>query len=310
MFGTESNAGMSPPGLLRSAKSPPWSTARTNKTFARFEVPTFRNATGPSNQPAKKTRTVSGIRKCGDLWLRHELARGDEVNEFAQGVSGRFPVRLKATEGGLVSETDWAAKSVGEESVGEVVCKQIGIFDEVVSDVGWAVDRLSAILAGRVDGGSIWVDSAESPDWIVGFESEAERVDLGVTVGARLHRAMFLQLLPDGRGSANVRLDGGYVRRRRARRRAEEFLQQPDAALHRGGIHTVGGHREHAGVAEQPASWRIGRQADSLQVIAPHSRHFIEPGKTVIEIGKIRINESGNRLPGLLLTSARSPSEK
>ena len=125
-------------------------------------------------------------------WLTHQLVGRDEVDEFAEGVAFYFPVSLQTADGGLVGEAEWATEGVGEEAVGEVVGEQIGVLHEVGADVGGAVDGLTAILSAGVDGGSIRVSTAEVADGIVGFEGEAERIDLRMAIGAGLHAAMLL----------------------------------------------------------------------------------------------------------------------
>ena len=100
--------------------------------------------------------------------------------EFTKSVAFRFPLSLQATNAGLVGETKRTAERVRQQAVGEVLCEQIGVLDEIGADVGRTVHRLAAILARGVDGGSVRVSAAEVTDGIVGFEGETERVNLGV----------------------------------------------------------------------------------------------------------------------------------
>ena len=222
-----------------------------------------------------------------------------------------FPVGLESPKSGLVGETERAAKGVGEETVGEVVGEEIGMLHEVDADISGAVDGMAAILAGGVDGGSIRINAAEPADGIVGFEGVPEGIDLIMAIGTGLHVAVFFQLLADGGGSANVGLDGWHIGRRRAGRGAEEFFQEPDAAGHGRGLDAVRGNGEDAGLAEQAATGRIGRQADALQVITADLGQFVEPRQPGVEIGEVGIdergdgavgaNEFGDEAPGFLL---------
>lgn len=168
-----------------------------------------------------------------NLWLLHQLADGDEVDEFAEGVVLRLPIGLQSAKSGLVSESERAAEGVGKETVGKVVREQLGVIYEIGSDVGGATNGLAAVLAGGVDGGSVWVGAAEVADGVIGFEGVAERIDLGVAVGTGLNIAMLFQLLTDRRGAANVGLDGRYVRWRWTGRCSKKLFKQPDTTRYR-----------------------------------------------------------------------------
>jgi len=66
--------------------------------------------------------------------LAHQLASGDEVNEFAEGVAFCFPVGLQAAKNRLVGEAERATEGVGEEAVGEVLREEVRVLHEVGAD--------------------------------------------------------------------------------------------------------------------------------------------------------------------------------
>ena len=135
-------------------------------------------------------------------------------------------------------------------------------------------------------------------DRIVAFEGIPQRVDLGMTVRAGLDRAVFLQLLADGGGAADIGLDGRDVGGWRAGRRTEELLEHPDTALHGRGLHAVGGDGEHAGLAEESASRRIRGQLDAAELIATHGGQVVESGESGVHVGEVSVDERRDRLVG------------
>ena len=60
----------------------------------------------------------------------------------------------------------------------------------------------------------------------------------------------------------------GHVGRRRGRRRAEDLLQHPLAALHRRGPRRVRGHRQDARLRQHAAAVAAGRQLDADELVA------------------------------------------
>ena len=128
------------------------------------------------------------------------------MNKRAEAVPLRLPVRKDGTQLGLVRKTQLPPESVGQQAVGDVVREQVGMLEQVVADVARAVDWLASILAGRVDGQTVRVGLSRFTDRIEGLERIAKGIDLGMTVRAGLDRSVFLQLLSDGLGSADIGL--------------------------------------------------------------------------------------------------------
>ena len=126
------------------------------------------------------------------LRLAQQLANGDEVDEFAEGVVLRLPIGLQSAKSRLVGEPERAAEGVGKETVGEVVREESRVINEIGSNVVRTAEGLSAIFASRIDGSSIRVRAAVLTNRVVSFEGVAERIDLGVAVGAGLNATMFL----------------------------------------------------------------------------------------------------------------------
>ena len=145
-------------------------------------------------RPSAAARGEGGFHRVlrQDLWLLHQLASRDEVYEFTEGVTFGFPFVLQATEGGLVGESERAAEGVGYETMGEVVREEIGVSNEIGSNVGGTTEGLATILARRIDDSSVCIRAAVLANRVVSFEHEAERIDLGVAVRTGLNTTMFL----------------------------------------------------------------------------------------------------------------------
>lgn len=94
------------------------------------------------------------------LWLSHQVAIHNEMDEFSESVFFGTPFLLKATSGWLISEIKGAAEGIGEESMSQVVSEKIGMIHEIRTDVGGAVLRMSAIVASSVDRDTMGVFNA------------------------------------------------------------------------------------------------------------------------------------------------------
>jgi hypothetical protein len=98
--------------------------------------------------------------------------------------------------------------------------------------------------------------AAPAPDGVVGLQGKAHRVHQLVAARAGRILAMLGQPLAH-REAANrhaVFLQRRHVGGRRRRRHAQNVVQYPLAANHRRGAGGVGGHRQDAGVPQQPAA--------------------------------------------------------
>ena len=101
---------------------------------------------------------------------------------------------------------------------------------------------------------------------------------------------VLLELLADGRGAADVRVERLDVGRRRGRRRAQDVLEQPDAADHGRGVDAVGRHGQHARLAEQAAAAAVA-QADLLEAAAPGRRQPVVPRQRLVDEREVGIEE-------------------
>src|SRR5207253_1933371 len=91
------------------------------------------------------------------------------------------------------------------------------------------------------------------------FEREARRIDVAMASRAGFLRAVFGQLLANGRCATSIRLKRGHARWRRRMRFADQTSHDPDAALYGRGRGPIRGHFENARLREQPAPARTGR---------------------------------------------------
>jgi hypothetical protein len=162
--------------------------------------------------------------------VRHELfghAAGDLFRMREQQLLELGEVRERASVRQTVAGFNWSAFTV---LIGGEVFRQR------------ANTIVNPILALRDDA----VTLAPAADDIIVFQCEAGRVNLRVAARAVFGRAVFSELLANGRRSADVRLDGGDVRRRRRYRAAQNAVEHPYATRNRAGRCTVGTDFEHA----------------------------------------------------------------
>ena len=138
----------------------------------------------------------------------------------------------------VVVELHGAAGCVGEELTDEVMGEMIGagVVDDLLEGGEVGVGLAGGEFAGGVDLGwfGLLVGSgvffAPAADGIVGFEAEAERVDLAMAFGAGGIGAVLGEAVADSGGAADVGINGGHDIRRRWRRDAEDVFGDPHAA--------------------------------------------------------------------------------
>lgn len=147
---------------------------------------------------------------------------------------------MELVEGDVVVELHGAAGGVGEELADEVAGEEItaGVADDLLEAGEVGVGLAGGEFAGGVDfggfgflaGGGVFF--APAADGVVGFEAEAERIDLAMALGAGGVGAMFGEAVADGGGAADIGINGGHNIWRRWRRDAEEILRDPHATRH------------------------------------------------------------------------------
>ena len=150
-----------------------------------------------------------------------------------------FVVELVDEE--VVVELHGAAGGVGEDLADEVAGEMIGagVVDDFLEGGEVGVGLAGGEFAGGIDLGGLGffvgggVFFAPAADGIVGFEAEAERVDLAMALGAGGIGAVLGKAVADGGGAADIGINRGHDIRRRRRWDAEDVFGDPHAACDR-----------------------------------------------------------------------------
>ena len=109
--------------------------------------------------------------------------------------------------------------------------------------------------------------------------------------GAGFVVAMLVELLANRRRTANVRLDGGHVFRRRFRRDAHDAIEHPLSTEHGRSRRAVGGDLEHARVSEHAAAVRALGQRHLPKLLPAHAGDAVVLGEPLIQQGEVRLDE-------------------
>ena len=116
---------------------------------------------------------------------------------------------------------------------------------------------LAVLLTAVGEGAVVFAPAADN---VEALQREAGRVNLRMAARARLDFAMLRELVADGRGPANVRLDGLDIGGWLGRWRAKNSLQHPCTANDGRGGGAVGGHFHDAGHRQHAAAMASGWQ--------------------------------------------------
>ena len=156
---------------------------------------------------------------------------------------------------------------------------------EIFSERAGAI--IDPILSFRDDPIAI----SPAADDIVVLQGEAGRVDARVAAGTRFVGSMFGELLADGRGAADIGLDGGHIRRRRRRRLAQDAVEHPRAAHHGACRSAIGRDLEDACMREHAAAMMLRLERHFAERHPMHVRDAVVARQSPVEHRKVRVDE-------------------
>lgn len=181
------------------------------------------------------------------------------MHKFVNQRANTASLGLSTSDDGIhllaIAERDFAAGRVGRELMSQVLQQRPRIggnqrlkFDNVakstlVREHAVRIDLRSQLKTDadrRIDasalGGQALADRpvprAKTADDVERFQRKARRVDLRMTRSSNRFRAVLGKLLANGRGAANVGLDGRDARRRRFRWLAQKSIHDERPARH------------------------------------------------------------------------------
>ena len=157
----------------------------------------------------------------------------------------------------------------------------------VEADVG--AGYVHDLVLGAVRDGA--VNGAPAAGDVVVLQGEAGRVELGMATGAGGLVAVLVELLADRRGSADVRLDGGHVFRRRIGRGAEDAVEHVSAAHHGRGAGAVGGDFQDRALRDEAAAPGVGGEADLADPAALDAGDAVVLGEAFVEHGEVAVQD-------------------
>ena len=146
---------------------------------------------------------------------------GKMGNEFFSDTAGELLGTGENESFKLVHIRKWAAIGKDESGVhGEALCVVANITSWDGDDFVLRTFRNGAVVGAPATGD------------VKVLKRETGRIELRMANRAGRLVAMFVELLADGGGAANVRLNGGHVLRRWIRRRAKNSIKHVSAAHH------------------------------------------------------------------------------
>jgi len=218
------------------------------------------------------------------------------LDEVAKRVGVGFGGGEDRVDRGTIKRFDAATAGIGKETLGEHAGELGFALDQRVFEAGDIGEMLAAgKFAGGVDGDLFFVGIAPFADGIEALEGETERVDLAVAFVTRGIVTVLGENLTHRLGTADVGVDRRYVVGRRGGRRAQNIVEQPDAADDRRGFDAVGADREHAGLAEEAAAL-LEVDGDAAKFVAGGTvdgvGQTVEPGEGAVDERVVGIEEA------------------